>query len=248
MGLNSLSHNKYFGAKVKKLLIYQTYYIPWRGYFDMINMADEFVIYDSSQYSKNGYYNRNQIKTPNGQQWITIPVKNNHHISEHQIIRETEVVDDVWRRKHWNAICLNYAKAPHFKEYRDIFENLYLNGTEKKLTEINMSFFKVIFEILGIETETKQDYEYEISSTDKNEKLINIIKQSGSDVYISSPMAKNYMEEEKFKDAGIKIEWMDYSGYPEYNQQYPPFEMGVTILDLIFNEGANSRKFMKSMQ
>lgn len=231
---------------MKKVLIYQSYYIPWRGYFDMINMADEFIVYDSMQYSKNGFYNRNQIKTPNGQQWITIPVKNNHHISEHQIIRETYVTDDTWRRKHWNAISLNYAKAPYFKEYKEIFENLYLNSTETCLSNINVSFFKVIFEILGIKTKITPDTEYEFIG-DKNERLVNILKQANATTYISSPVAKDYMDLKMFEDAGINIEWMSYDNYPDYNQLFPPFEKGVTILDLIFNEGPNAPKFMKSM-
>ena len=95
----------------KKVLIYQSYYIPWRGYFDMINMADEFIIYDSMQYSKNGFYNRNQIKTPNGQQWITIPVKNNHHISEHQTIRETNVVHNNWNINALSNFCIMSLKS-----------------------------------------------------------------------------------------------------------------------------------------
>lgn len=231
----------------KKVLIYQSYYIPWRGYFDMINMADEFIVYDSMQYSKNGFYNRNKIKTPNGQQWITIPVKNTHHISEHQILRETMVVDNNWRRKHWNAISLNYAKAPYFKNYKDIFENLYINGKEECLSEINIAFFKTIFDILGIKTKMTMDTEYEFIG-DKNERLVNILKQAGATTYISSPVAKDYMDLKMFDDAGIDIEWMDYSNYPEYNQLFPPFEIGVTILDLIFNEGPNAPKFMKSME
>ena len=81
-------------------------------------------------------------------------------ISEHQILRETMVVDNNWRRKHWNAISLNYAKAPYFKNYKDIFENLYLNGKEECLSEINIAFFKTIFDILGIKTKMTMDTEY----------------------------------------------------------------------------------------
>ena len=231
----------------KKVLIYQSYYIPWRGYFDMINMADEFIIYDSMQYSKNGFYNRNQIKTPNGQQWITIPVKNNHHISEHQTIRETNVVNNNWRKKHWNAILLNYAKATYFKEYKNIFEDLYLNSQETCLSNINISFFKIIFDILGIKTKLSLDTDYELVGN-RNERLINILKQASATTYISSPVAKNYMDLDLFKKANINIEWMNYDNYPEYNQLFPPFEKGVTILDLIFNEGKNASKYMKSMR
>jgi hypothetical protein len=225
----------------KKLLILQSNYIPWKGYFDMINMADEFIIYDEVQYTKNDWRNRNKIKTQNGIQWITIPV--NHSLS--QSIRDTKISDIKWNRKHWNMVSQSYAKARHFNDFRDRFESLYMDRKELHLSEINYTFIKAINEILNIKTRISWSSEYELEG-EKSERLVSLCKQTGSTHYITGPAAKQYITQDLFQGAGIEIIWMDYAGYPEYNQLFPPFEHGVSALDLIFNEGRNANKFLKS--
>jgi hypothetical protein len=207
----------------------------------MINMADEFIIYDEVQYTKNDWRNRNKIKTQSGVQWITIPVK--HSLS--QSIRETKVSDLMWNRKHWNMISQSYARALCFKDFRDQFESLYLDQKELYLSEINFNFIKTINAILGISTRMSWSSDYVLSGN-RSERLIALCKQTGSAEYITGPAARDYLELDSFEEAGIKITWMDYSGYPEYNQLFPPFEHGVSVLDLIFNQGINASKFLKS--
>jgi hypothetical protein len=80
----------------------------------------------------------------------------------------------------------------------------------------------------------------------KTERLISLCKQAGASDYISGPAAQGYVDEELFKKENIKLTWMDYSGYPEYEQLYPPFEHGVSIIDLIFNVGDDASKYMKN--
>jgi hypothetical protein len=225
----------------KKLLILQSNYIPWKGYFDMINLADEFIIYDEVQYTKNDWRNRNKIKTLNGIQWITIPVT--HSLS--QSIRETRISDLKWNRKHWNMISQSYARSPYFKEFKDQFESLYMDRKELHLSEINYTFIKAINEILGIKTHVVWSSNYVLKG-EKSERLVNLCKQAYATHYITGPAAKDYLNEALFKAEGIEIVWMDYSGYLEYNQLFPPFEHGVSVLDLIFNEGRHGNKFLKS--
>lgn len=229
----------------KKIAIVQSNYIPWKGYFDMINMVDEFVLYDDMQYTRRDWRNRNKIKTHDGLQWLTIPVKVKGNYF--QKIKETIVIDKKWQKKHWTALNLNYQKSAHFKEYQDIFENLYLNSDEEFLSEINYTFISEINKILGIKTKISWSSDYELSGG-RSEKLLNICKQSGTMEYISGPAAKNYLNVKLFEKENIKVTWMDYIAYPEYYQLYQPFEHGVSILDLIFNEGESATKFMKSFK
>ena len=226
---------------MKRVAILQSNYIPWKGYFDIINMVDEFVLYDSVQYTKNDWRNRNKIKTKQGIIWITIPVK--HSIS--QKIDEIEVVDNKWRKKHWKTLVQNYSKSRYFSLYMNIFNDCYLNSEEKYLSKTNYSFICEINKILGITTNISWSTDYNISGK-RTEKLLNICKQANATEYISGPAAKNYLDEKLFKQENLKVTWMDYCSYPEYNQLYPPFEHAVSILDLIFNEGPNATKFMKS--
>lgn len=229
---------------LKKIAILQSNYIPWKGYFDLINMVDEFIIFDQVQYTKNDWRNRNQIKTKQGIQWLTIPVR--HKESDQKIV-DTKVSDLKWNTKHWRTIQQSYSKAPYFKEYKDIFEEFYLNNTEEYLSQINFQLIKIINKILGIKTVIKWSSDFDLVEG-QTEKLLGICKQAGADIYLSGPAAKDYFDEKLADQEGIQVEWMDYSGYPEYNQLHEPFEHGVTIFDLIFNEGPNATKYMKSFK
>lgn len=217
---------------MKKVAISQSNYIPWKGYFDLINIVDEFIIYDDAQFTRRDWRNRNKIKTPNGLQWLTIPVdvKGKYF----QKIKETKISDKDWGVKHWQQIKQNYSKSRNFKNYKDIFEELYLNCKEEYLSEINHKFLIIVNQILGIKTKIKFSDELKIYGN-QTEKLINICKQCNANVYISGPTAKNYFDEELAKKENIQVRWMDYSNYEEYTQLFPPFEHGVSILDLILN-------------
>lgn len=227
---------------MKKIAILQSNYIPWKGYFDLINMVDEFIIYDTVQYTKNDWRNRNKIKTANGLLWLTIPARQEHL---NQLIIDTKISDKTWAKKHWKSIVQNYSKSTYFKEYKDIFEELYLTCDEEYLSQINYKFIITINEILGIMTKIRWSSEFELVDG-QTERLLKICKDCNADSYLSGPAAKDYFDEDLAKQENIQVEWMDYSGYGEYNQLFPPFEHGVSILDLIFNEGPNATKFMKS--
>jgi len=225
-----------------KAAILQSNYIPWKGYFDLMNRADIFIIYDEVQYTKNDWRNRNKIKAANGLIWLTIPVKQ-EKLS--QRIIDTEVHNNEWRKKHWNSISMSYSRASYFRQYRSLFEELYLNSSERYLSRINYNFFVAINEILGIKTKLVWSNELNLVEG-KSERLVDLCKKVGADEYISGPTAKDYLQTELFEKENIKVSWMDYSGYTEYKQLYPPFEHGVSILDLIFNEGPESSRFLKS--
>ena len=229
---------------MKKVAILQSNYIPWKGYFDLINMVDEFILYDEVQYTKNDWRNRNKIKTPQGIQWLTIPVRQENL---DQKIKDTKISDKKWNIKHWRTISQNYSKAKYFKDYKDIFEELYLTCDEEYLSQINYKFITTINQILEIKTKLRWSSEFELVDG-QTEKLLGICKDCNADIYLSGPAAKDYFNEDLAKQENIKVEWMDYSGYKEYEQLNPPFEHGVTILDLIFNEGDRAKEFMKSFK
>ena len=230
---------------MKKIAILQSNYIPWKGYFDLINMVDEFILYDDMQYTKRDWRNRNKIKTPQGLKWLSIPVEVKGKYF--QKINETKISEKDWAKKHWQQIKHTYAKAKDFKDFKDVFEELYMRCNEEYLSKINYKFITTINEILGITTKIRWSSEFELVDG-QTEKLLGICKDCDADVYISGPAAKYYFDKELAKKENIEVEWMDYSGYEEYEQLHPPFEHGVSILDLIFNEGANAKNFMKSFK
>lgn len=226
----------------KKIAISQSNYIPWKGYFDLINMVDVFVIYDEVQYTKNDWRNRNLLKTKKGKEWITIPVKQSRL---DQTIDETKVSMSNWNIKHWKTLQAVYGKAPYFKQYKEEIEKLYLESNSLYLSEINKQFIVGINNILNIKTPIIDSRELNLKG-DASERLVSACKKLNADVYLSGPAAKAYIRYDVFEDNNIEIEWMDYEGYPEYNQGSEPFEHGVSILDLIFNEGNEASKYLKS--
>lgn len=229
--------------KKKTIAILQSNYIPWKGYFDLINMVDEFILYDDMQYTRRDWRNRNKVIIGDSVQWLTIPVKAKGKFF--QKISEVKVNDHEWAKNHWRTLVGYYSKSDHFKEYRDIFEDLYLNNHEEYLSKINYKFILAINEILGITTKIRWSNEFELVDG-KTERLLGICKDCNATEYISGPAAKGYFDEQMSAREGIKVRWMDYSNYPEYNQLGSTFEHGVTVLDLIFNEGNNAMEYMKS--
>jgi hypothetical protein len=231
------------GKKEKTIAISQSDYIPWKGYFDMINMVDEFVFYDEVQYTKRDWRNRNKIKTPHGLLWLTIPVLTKNKF--HQAINEVKVNGMEWKKKHLKSILINYRKAAYFKELQDFVVRLYESANSRFLCEINYSFTKKICDFLGIDTTFKYSFDFKTKG-DRTGKIIDLCQQLNATHLVNGPKAKYHLNEELFRHVGIKVSYMDYSGYPGYPQLFPPFEHAVSIVDLILNTGNDAKKFMKS--
>lgn len=231
---------------MKKVAILQSNYIPWKGYFDIINMVDEFILYDDMQYTRRDWRNRNKIVTPNGLLWLSIPVENKGKF--YQKINETKVMDNKWVDSHWQSIRYNYVKAPYYEQYAPRIQAVYeACKQEEYLSQINYRFIKEICEILGIETKITWSSDYQLVDG-KTERLVGLVKDAGGGYYLSGPAAKDYIVDELFEEAGIELAWMDYSGYPQYKQFSDSFEHGVSILDLLFQEGPNAKNYMKSFK
>lgn len=226
---------------MKRVAIIQSNYIPWKGYFDMIGLVDEFIIYDEVQYTKNDWRNRNRIKTAQGVQWITIPV---YQKSLSQKISETVVTNPKWGVKNWQTIRGNYGRAPFFKLFSGELEEFYCTSRLSSLSEINTFLLKKICDLIGIGTKISNSTEYFLRG-DPTEKLIGLCKQTGAQCYLSGPAAKDYLREDLFSQEGIMVEWMGYDSYPEYPQLYPPFIHHVSIIDLLFNTGKDSIQYLK---
>lgn len=229
---------------MKRVAILQSNYIPWKGYFDMIAAVDEFILYDDMQYTRRDWRNRNQIKTPQGAQWITVPVEVKGKY--HQTIRETKIVGTDWTRTHWMTLGCNYRRAAHYEEIANWLEPLYLETAELGLSQINRRFLEAICAYLDIKTHISNSWDYDLIEG-KTERLVNLCKQVGATEYVSGSVAREYLDCKVFEQAKISISWFDYSGYLEYPQLWGDFVHQVTILDLLFNCGSNSANYMKCL-
>jgi len=220
----------------KTVVILQSNYIPWKGYFDLMHDADEFILFDDRQYTRQDWRNRNQVKAGSGRQWLTIPVVGKFG----QRIDETMIADRAWASGHWNRLAQLYRRAPHFRSYADQVEALYrAAANEPMLSLVNRLFLQGIGNLLGLNTRLRWSSEFP-SVEGKTEVLVALCKTTGATRYVSGPAAREYIEEDLFDQAGIELLFKSYAGYPEYSQLYPPFAHGVTILDLLFNIGPDA--------
>ena len=228
---------------MKKIAILQSNYIPWKGYFDMIAAVDEFILYDDVQFTSSDWRNRNKIKTRQGVQWLTVPVVKDFG----QKIRETRINGTVWATKHWKTIAQNYSRAPYFSEVASFIQPLYLERQHELVSDMNRTFLEAINNYLGITTKISWSWDYHLGDG-KTERLVDLCRQAGGDEYISGPAAKSYIDEMLFEEAGIKLTWFDYEGYPEYPQLWGEFTHQVTVLDLLFNCGPETPKYMRCVR
>lgn len=226
-----------------KVVILQPSYIPWRGYFDQIRRADLFIFYDDVQYDKHGWRNRNQIKTAQGKQWLTIPV-HSKGVTAGIAIKDVRIDGSKpWAKNHLKALTIAYSKSPYFKDYLPLLESFY-SRRDACLADFTIETSIVLSRDLGI-TSTRFMRSSELPGIDgfKTDRLIQILKQVGATRYLSGPSAREYIEPQKFTEAGLTLEYIEYN-YTEYPQLYPPFDPYVSILDLLFMTGKDAHKYM----
>jgi len=223
-----------------KVAILQSNYIPWKGVFDMINQVDTFIFFEDVDYTKRDWRTRNNVKTANGDVWLTVPVKKMPRGTK---IFEIEILNDgKWQKKHLSTIKMAYSKAPFFKEYEWILDEIYLNNTWSKLSDFNIFVTKLLAKVLNVNAVFMNSAEMDTSGT-KDDKLLEICQKIGATHYLSGPAAKDYIDDNKFKNADITLEYMDYS-YPEYPQLHGDFNHYVSVLDLIFNSGNSAKSYI----
>jgi WbqC-like protein len=218
---------------VRRVAIGQSNYLPWKGYFDLIHDVDVFVFLDDVQFTKNDWRNRNRVKTPAGTQWLTIPVGTNLH----RRVCDVTLDDSRWAARHWKTLGHLYGKAPFFHRYRPLLEHVYLERRWRTLSELNQFVIRSLCrDHLNIQTTFLSSTEVSCRGR-REERVIALLKALDAELYISGPRGQAYLDERRFRQEGIELQWKSYAGYPEYPQWHPPFEHAVTILDLLFHTG-----------
>lgn len=216
---------------------HQPEYLPWLGFFDRIYKADIFVILDDVQYQKGGFINRNKIKTSQGWQWLTVPVKERERRKK---IKEVVINNQSdWGRVHWKALFYNYNKAPYFKEYADFFKGVF-DKKWKLIAELDIFLLENIINILGIKRRIERSSSIKVTG-EATDRLINICKALGATTYLSGPGGKEYMETERFKEENINVTFQDFVR-PTYPQLFKEkgFIPYLSVIDLLFNCGPES--------
>ncbi len=213
------------------IAIHQPNYIPWAGYFYKIKLCDIFVFLDDVQFSKNGFINRNRIKTPQGASWLTVPV---HHKTEYSI-QETLLVNNNWKTKHLKTLRGAYSRCPYFEEIFDFFSGLLTESTALNIADLNIEIVIAIAQKLGLECSFQKSSELKIEEKN-DDRLVQIVTKLGGDIYLSGHGGSKYQSIEKFASSGIELKYYDFAS-PQYTQIWGEFVSKLTIIDILFNHG-----------
>jgi hypothetical protein len=215
------------------LVVLQPSYLPWLGFFDQVRRCDYFVFYDDVQYDKNGWRNRNRIKTAAGPVWLTVPVRTRGRMG--QAINEVEIVNTIsWARKHLKTVEEAYAHAPHCAAYLQPLAEL-LQRRWQHLVDLNIAVIGLMCGWFGLDRPMMRVSELGIGG-DRNSRLLALCRHFGADTYLSGNAAQAYLDHSQFAAHGIHIEWQNFR-HPEYPQQHGPFVSHLSALDLVLNVG-----------
>jgi hypothetical protein len=221
--------------------VHQPQYLPWLGYFHKIAKCDLFIYLDDVQYKKREFQNRNKIKTPNGPLWLTVPVLTKGAYSQSIMDVKTDPTETHWEASHWKSIELNYRHSPFFKEHAEFFASLYAKKWDS-LMNISMEIIRYTTKHLGINTPVRMSSEFAVTST-STQRIIDLCKATKAETYYSGAGGKDYMDTSLFAAHSLNLEFQQFK-HPEYPQQHGKFEPYLSIIDLLFNCGPDSRKLL----
>ncbi len=217
-----------------KVAIHQPHYLPWLGYLAKWAAADCLVLLDTVQYEKNGWQNRNRIKTKDGPQWLTVPVHRRHDT----VLRDVRVdASQPWARRHMQAVRLAYARAAHAEAYADALAAL-LEREWTSLAELAVATARFLADSFGIRTPTRLASELGPAREDPTLRLVDLTRAAGGDTYLAGRDGLVYARPEAFAEAGIRLVRQAYT-HPVYPQLHGDFVPYLSGLDLLLTHGAD---------
>ncbi len=230
----------------KTIAIMQPTYLPWIGYFDLIDRVDAFVLLDSVQFEKQSWQQRNRIRTARDLEWLTVPVLHSGHFG--QLICATQLATPgQFVKKHLRTIEMNYSRAEFFKDYfLEFSQAMSEAGAIGTLAGMNIYLLRFLLLKLGIATPLHVSSQMG-SQGKRSGLLVDICRSLDSSEYLSPPGSAEYLREDypQFEEAGIHV-WLHAYEHPAYHQLHKPFMPYACVLDLLFNEGPCALQIIRS--
>jgi hypothetical protein len=225
--------------------IAQPTFLPWLGWFDLADQVDLLIILDDVSFSKQSWQQRNRVRTPNGLEFLTVPVKSAGRLG--QRIDSCELANQLFVGKMIKSLRANYAKTNLFSGTIDeLTKTLEAAAGTNRLVELNCALISWMAARLGVTTPMIR------SSTlgaggERGEHVAEICEHVGADRYLSPAGAEGYLSEDRsaFDRRGISV-WLHVFEHPEYEQRFSPFIPYASALDLIFNAGPAAPEIMRS--
>jgi len=234
-----MSNPDFIGEPPITLTAHQPNYLPWLGLFHKIHLANLYCVFDVAQYARKEFVNRNKIKTDTGSLWLSVPVHSKDHFQKR--ICDIEIVQSGWQQKHLRSISLAYAKAQYRDLYFDQLEAILLKN-HRFLADLNIDILRACLNWLGIEIKIVRASDYSFQGH-KSDLVLDMCVQLGACDYIFGAQGQTYADVAAFEQAGIRVYFQDYK-HPVYKQCHGEFTPYLSVLDLLMNEGPNSREIL----
>ncbi len=216
------------------LTSHQPVYLPWLGLFHKISLADSYCFFDIAQFLLKDWNNRNRIKTSDGVSWLTVPVHKKGYVDKQ--MKDIEIDNDYdWRKKHWNTIFQYYKKTPYFKRHSDFFEDTYTRDWYL-LSDLNEYMLHYFLDVLGIKVGFFKASEHRFEGR-KSDQVLDMCKKMKADGFVFGEQGRNYAVKEDFERNSIRVYFQSYK-HPVYRQRWGGFVPYLSVIDLLFNEGA----------
>ena len=226
---------------MKTIVVLQPQFFPWRGVFEQIRLADEFVHLDDAQFQKGGFTNRVQLKTANGPLWLTVPVLRHGSLPP---IAEVEIdYKSDWREKHLRTFAMSYARAPFVARAQAIVSDVYAERP-RTIAELDIAALERCCAELGLTPAFTRSSATPVEGA-KTDRLVALLVPRGATTYVTGLGALDYLDEPQLRAAGIAVRVMRYRRSP-YAPLHGAFDPHVSILDAIANLGSAAGEALES--
>jgi WbqC-like protein family len=223
-----------------RVAIHQPQYLPWLGYLAKWAAADLFVFLDTVQYEKNGWQNRNRIKTAEGPRWLTVPVRSRFGTRIADVAIDTE---QPWAARHLRALESAYGAAPYWRAWCEPLASLYSQPADR-LVPVVMASAELIARAIGVAAPARLASTLAVDHDEPTERLIALCRAVGGDTYLAGGHGARYMDAKRFADAGIRVLYQAYS-HPVYAQQHGDFVPFLSSVDLLLMHGDASLAILR---
>ena len=226
---------------MKITAIHQPNYLPWIGFFSKVKHCNCLILTDIHPFTRRSITHRNKIRTKEGWSYLTVPI--NNKFNNLRICDVEMPVDKTWKRVHWQSIFYHYKKAKFFDIYQSFFEKLYQSDF-KYLSQLNQEIILYVLKCLKISVPVIIASELNVApELHKTDLLIALLKRVGTDIYLSGPSGRNYMEIDQFPQNNIGLKYFKFQ-HPIYQQRYPGFEPEMAAIDPLFNLGPQATEII----
>lgn len=223
------------------ICIHQPDFAPYLGFFHRLLISQHFILLDDVQFIRRGWQHRDRIKGKNGQIWLTLGL---HKGDYHQLINQVALSEDPkWIEDNLNLLRECYAKAEFFAEVFPRVAAIYHAG-HHRMMDFNCALLDLAMEYFDISVPISRSSEYGIAAT-SSARLLALTQAKGGDTYLTGTGSRDYLDEEMFRAAGVRVMWQDFR-HPVYPQLHGDFEPMLSCLDVLFNCGRDAAKVLRS--